>query len=169
MAMLSASTAFVEAGGVAGSTAMDVLDAARDLPEAGFMPPAPVALGVADDELAIATVLFEPVFASVLLLSVFAVTVDREDFSALGVVCTAFVAPVEPVALVADAGECVIGWSPARLGADSALGCSWLATLLEAATELLFSATAGVGFLVELALLAILRSASGNGFDFVAF
>jgi hypothetical protein len=113
MDMLSASTTFVEAGGVAGSTEIDVLDAARVLPEAGFMPPAPVAFGVADDELEIATVLLELVFASVLLLSVFAVTVDREDFAALGVVCTALVVPVESAALVADAGECVIGWPSA--------------------------------------------------------
>jgi hypothetical protein len=113
MDALSASTTFVEAGGVASSTEIDVLDAARVLPEAGFMPPVPVALGVADGELEIATALLELVFASALLLSVFAVTVDREDFVALGVVCTAFVVPVESAVLVADAGECVIGWSPA--------------------------------------------------------
>jgi hypothetical protein len=168
MDMLSANTTFAVAGGVAGSITMDALDAAAALLEAPFVLPACAAFGVADDELETVTVLLELALASGFLAPVFAATLDREDFVVFEVACAAFEVVVESAAFIADPGECV-GWSSAGLGPDSALGCSWLATLLGAATELLFSATGGVVFLIELALLAALRPATGTGFDLVEF
>jgi hypothetical protein len=171
MEILSASATFALGGGVAGSTTIDARDAAAVLLETAFVLAAFVAFGVVVDKLETVTVLLELAltFASALLLSVFAATVAREDFVVLEVVCTAFVVAVESTALVADAGECAIGRSPARSGTDAALGCSGPATLLGAATEVFFSATAGVGLLVELALLDALRPVSGTGSDLVAF
>jgi hypothetical protein len=108
MDILSASETFAVAGGVAGSTTIDARDAAAVLLETPFVLAAFVAFGV-DDELETVTVLLEPAltFASALLLSVFAATVAREDFTVLGGVCTALVVAVESATLVVDVAECV--------------------------------------------------------------
>jgi hypothetical protein len=109
MEILSASETFAVAGGVAGSTTIDARDAAAVLLETPFVLAAFVAFGVVDDELETVTVLLEPAltFASALLLSVFAATVAREDFTVLGGVCTALVVAVESATLVVDVAECV--------------------------------------------------------------
>ena len=106
---MSASATFAVAGGVAGSTTIDVLAATAVLLETVLVLAVFVAFGVVDDELETVTVLLELAltFVSALLLSVFAATVAREDFAVLGGVCTALVVAVESATLVVDVAECV--------------------------------------------------------------